>query len=68
MAVLAQQQVAGKAGPQADRIDPEIGQVRQVNRIAQDQVIAVGRRIEQLPKATAAWEQPSAVSMVTSFD
>ena len=45
---------AGKTGPQADGIDPEIGQIRQVNRVGQEQVIALGRRIEFFPELEPA--------------
>ena len=51
LAVLAQQQIAAEAGAEAERIDVEIGQVGEMDRVGQAQVIAVRRRIEVLPEA-----------------
>ena len=53
VAVLAQKQIAAEAGAEAERIDVEVGQVHEVDRIAQAEMIAVGRRIEPFPQDVA---------------
>ena len=53
VAVLAQEQVAAETAAQAEWIDPEVGQVHQVDRIGQQQIIAVGLGVE-VPARSAA--------------
>ncbi len=57
--VPTQKQVAPKACSQAERIYPEVGQVHQMDWIAQEKIIPFGRRLELLPKTLA--------TLVTSF-
>src|SRR5262249_46077713 len=54
VAIVANEEVAAEAGTETERIDPEVGQIRQVNRVGQTHVIAVRRRVELLPKPLPA--------------
>ena len=54
LAVAAQKEIAGKAGPQADGIVAKVGQVHEMDRIGEDQVVALGRRVQLLPESHAA--------------
>ena len=63
--VAAHDEVAGKAGSEADRIDPEVGQVHKMDGVAQKQEIAVRGRIEPFPQTQAALP-PLGGKMITS--
>ena len=54
VAVLADHQIAGEAGAEIDRIDRVIREVDEMNRIAQEQIIVLRRRIELGPQAFPA--------------
>ncbi|HZY85792.1 MAG TPA: hypothetical protein VFE78_13235 [Gemmataceae bacterium] len=49
VAVAPHQQVAAEAGAEAERIDVEVRQVGQVDRVAEPQVVALRLRVEPLP-------------------
>jgi hypothetical protein len=53
MTVATQQQAAAEARAEAERVDEEVGQVDEVNRVGEAQVIAIGRRVQALPQPLA---------------
>src|SRR2546429_70093 len=54
VAVAGDRQVTAEASAKAERVDPEVGEVRQVDRVGEAHVVAVGRRVELLPEPLPA--------------
>jgi hypothetical protein len=53
VAVLADQEIAAEAAAEAERIDVEVGQVHEVDRVGEADVVAVRRRLEAPPEPFA---------------
>src|SRR5580700_10397188 len=49
--ILANEKIAGKAGAEADRIDPVVREVNEMDRIAEQQIIRLRRRIKLGPQS-----------------